>query len=152
MIHLYDADIDSPFYEARDSLVEHTRGMVADGPDQCSRVIQSVANSVNDMCSLSHELARKSGWWAEYDAMPEQYRKHFIGAKLGLVHSEVSEAIEGHRKSKMDDHLPHRPSVEVELADAMIRIADLAGVLGLDLGGDVDHTPEHRASAGGKGY
>lgn len=52
---------------------------------------------------------------------------------------------------------------EVELADAVIRIADLAGGLGLDLGGAIaeklafnavrpDHKPEARAVAGGKSY
>ena len=37
----------------------------------------------------------------------------------------------------MDDHLPHRPIVEVELADALIRILDFAGMKGYDLGGAV---------------
>jgi NTP pyrophosphatase (non-canonical NTP hydrolase) len=71
--------------------------------------------------------------------------------------------MEGHRKGLMDDKLPHRPMIEVELADAMIRIADLAGALGLDLGGAIaekmaynatraDHRPESRAKAGGKSY
>lgn len=80
-----------------------------------------------------------------------------------LIVSEVSEAMEGHRKNLMDDKLPHRPMIEVELADALIRIADLAGALGLDLGGAVeeklafnasrpDHKLENRMAAGGKAY
>ena len=63
----------------------------------------------------------------------------------------------------MDDHLPHRLMIEVELADAVIRIADLAGALGIDLGGAVqeklqynaqraDHKPEARSARGGKAY
>jgi NTP pyrophosphatase (non-canonical NTP hydrolase) len=63
----------------------------------------------------------------------------------------------------MDDHLPLRSMLEVELADAVIRIADLAGALDLDLGGAIaeklaynakraDHNPENRAAAGGKAY
>lgn len=86
-----------------------------------------------------------------------------IGQKLALVHSEVSEALEGARKDKQDEHLPHRKSIEVELADAVIRIADLAGALGLDLGAAIaekmaynaqraDHKPEARAAAGGKAF
>jgi hypothetical protein len=35
--------------------------------------------------------------------------------------------MEGERKNLMDDHLPHRRSAEVELADALIRIFDYAG-------------------------
>ena len=80
-----------------------------------------------------------------------------------LVVSEVAEAMEGHRKNLPDDKLPHRPMVEVELADAVIRIADLAGALGLDLGGAIaeklafnatrpDHKPENRKQAHGKKY
>lgn len=62
-----------------------------------------------------------------------------------------------------DDKLPHRLQIEVELADAVIRIADLAGALGLDLGGAIaekirfnehrpDHRLENRAAAFGKAY
>ena len=72
-------------------------------------------------------------------------------------------SLEGHRKGLQDDHLPHRPMVEVELADALIRIGDLAGALDLDVAGAVreklaynkqraDHKPENRQAAGGKAY
>lgn len=50
-----------------------------------------------------------------------------VTKKLCLTHSELSEALEGHRKGLMDDKLTHQPMLEVELADAVIRIADLAG-------------------------
>ena len=92
-----------------------------------------------------------------------RFGKALVAEKLCLTHSEISEAMEGHRKGLMDDKLPHRPMIEVELADAVIRIADLAGALGLDLGGAIaekmafnavrpDHKPEARAAAGGKAY
>jgi NTP pyrophosphatase (non-canonical NTP hydrolase) len=110
--------------------------------------------SLNAVTTACHELAKKSGWW---NGNPN------IGEKLCLVHSEVSEAMEGHRKDLMDDHLPHRQMIEVELADALIRIHDLAGYLELDLGGAVkekleynqqrsDHKLENRAKEGGKKY
>ena len=71
--------------------------------------------------------------------------------------------MEGDRKNLMDDHLPHRKMIEVELADAVIRIGDLAGKLGLDLGGAIDeklvynrnradHKKENRLQEGGKKY
>jgi hypothetical protein len=52
---------------------------------------------------------------------------------------------------------------EVELADAVIRIFDLAGAYNMDLAGAIaeklaynqqraDHKPENRAKAGGKAY
>ena len=62
-----------------------------------------------------------------------------------------------------DDKLPHRPMREVELADALIRICDLAGAYGMDLGGAVaeklaynahraDHKVGNRQAEGGKSY
>lgn len=71
--------------------------------------------------------------------------------------------MEGYRKDLPDDKLPHRPMLEVELADAVIRIADLCGFLGLDLAGAIiekiaynanraDHKPETRAAGGGKKF
>lgn len=111
---------------------------------------------VDSLQRLCHGLARHSGWWdgVTLDAT-------VFASKLALIHSEVSEALEGNRKNLMDSHLPHRRSDEVELADAVIRIFDLAGAAGMDLAGAiieklaynqrrVDHTREHRASENGK--
>lgn len=47
-----------------------------------------------------------------------------------------AEAMEGERKGLMDDHLPHRPMAEVELADALIRLFDYAGGFALRLSPD----------------
>lgn len=95
--------------------------------------------------------------------MPEQYRKHFIGAKMALVHSEVSEAVEGQRKGLMDSHLPHRSAEEVEIADTIIRLLDIAEKRELDVFGAIieklaynqeraDHKLENRAVEGGKTF
>jgi NTP pyrophosphatase (non-canonical NTP hydrolase) len=56
-------------------------------------------------------------------------------ARIALIHSELSEAVEGIRKDAMDDKLPHRKMEEVELADVLIRMEDYAGFYDLDLGG-----------------
>lgn len=64
-------------------------------------------------------------------------------------------------KGLNDDHLPHRKAIEVELADAVLRIADLCGYLELDLGAALvekleyntkraDHKLENRRKDGGK--
>lgn len=116
-------------------------------------------NSINACVLICHNAQVKAGWWAGVNVFAE----FVIPAKLALVHSEVSEALEGHRKDQMDDKLPHRKMIEVELADAVIRIMDLAGAMGLDLGGAMDekmvfnaarldHKPENRAKDGGKKF
>lgn len=55
-------------------------------------------------------------------------------ARIALMHSELSEAVEGIRKDANDDKLPNRKMEEVELADAVIRIFDAAGAYGMELG------------------
>lgn len=129
----------------------------------------------NLLVEACHSASASAGWWGEleqtgdlpYDVAEvrrgSRFGKALVAQKLCLVHSEISEAMEGHRKGLQDDKLPHRPMIEVELADAVIRIADLAGALGLDLGGAIaeklafnshrpDHKPEARSAAGGKAY
>ena len=118
-----------------------------------------IAVAGNLLADACHGASSAAGWWNGVDP----HAPHVVPAKLCLIHSEISEAMEGHRKGLMDDHLPERPMIEVELADAVIRIADLAGALGLDLGGAIaakmaynahraDHKPEARAAVGGKAY
>jgi NTP pyrophosphatase (non-canonical NTP hydrolase) len=103
-----------------------------------------------------HGVAKECGWWPD-DKEPD------VPRMLMLCVSELSEAMEGHRKGLQDDHLPHRKMLEVELADALIRIFDMAGGLGLDIAGAMaekmayntnreDHKPENRNAEGGKAY
>lgn len=60
-----------------------------------------------------------------------------IPTKLMLIVSELSEALEEHREDKAlvyfkEDSLKPE-GLAIELADAVIRIGDLAGILGFDL-------------------
>jgi NTP pyrophosphatase (non-canonical NTP hydrolase) len=111
-----------------------------------------------------HGAAKEAGWWKDINTGEDVIgRPHCVGEKLMLIVSEVAEAMEGHRKNLMDDKLPHRKMIEVELADAVIRIFDLAGAMGLDMGGAMaekmaynstrpDHKIENRRAEGGKAY
>lgn len=80
-----------------------------------------------------------------------------------LVVTELAEAMEGDRKNLPDDHLPQYEMRAVELADALIRICDMAGAFGVPLGEVVaaklrynadraDHKPGARLAEGGKAY
>ena len=120
-----------------------------------------IKNAINVFVGLCNKRAVVAGWYQD-PATGEPITRN-VGEQLALVHAEISEALEGHRKKLMDDHLPHRRMVEVELADAVIRIADLAGYLDLDLGGAIiekleynrtraDHKLANRAMAGGKAF
>lgn len=111
-------------------------------------------HSVNMLMDLCYGLSREAGW---HDKPRE------VGTMLALIHSEVSEALEGFRKDLNDDHLPNRKMAEVELADAVIRIFDLAGSQGFDLGAALveklkynttraDHKLENRKLENGKKF
>jgi len=121
--------------------------------------VDPVADIINNLCKQVHTANEK--WWTDINTGERLTRN--VGEMLALVHSEVSEALEGHRKNLPDDKLPHRPMIEVELADAIIRIFDLAAGLGLDLGGAYvekmaynatreDHKIENRRKENGKKY
>ena len=129
-------------------------------------------NSIGKLQKDIHDSNAVAGWWTDLETginlaneacKGTRLGKAIVAEKLCLIHSEVSEAMEGARKNLPDDKLLHRPMIEVELADAVIRIADLAGALNLDLGGAVqeklefnrhrpDHKLENRIAEGGKAY
>lgn len=114
---------------------------------------------LNKLAQTVHQANIK--WWQNIETGEPIKRNK--GELLALIHSEISEALEGERKDLMDDKLPHRKMAEVELVDAIIRILDYAAGFGYDIQGAYeekmaynatrqDHTHEARRIAGGKQF
>ena len=123
-------------------------------PNQIELLLRPVIDDI-------HARNRAAGWWTDLDTGEPKDRN--TGELLMLCVSELAEAMEGHRKGLLDDKLPHRTMLEVELADAVIRIFDMAGGLNLDVAAAVaekiqynasraDHKIESRKADGGKKY
>ena len=114
--------------------------------------VRDCAHKLSRYC---HGVAKECGWW-------DQKNPRSVPELLMLCVSELAEAMEGDRKDLMADHLHSRQLLEVELADAVIRILDMSVGLGLDVAGAIaekleyntersDHQPENRQN-GGKKY
>ena len=119
----------------------------------------TLADAVNMLVDACHGASVKGGWWHDLTTGEPLQRNKL--EMIALIHSEVSEAVEGIRKGINDDHLTQYPMEDVEMADALIRIFDYIGGHKLQTADALvdklaynanraDHKPENRAKAGGK--
>lgn len=132
-----------------------------DVSDEKIMEMQTAAQEValNVLAEVCHSANKN--WWIDLETGEVKQRN--VGELLMLCVSELSEAMESHRKNLMDDKLPHRKGIEVEIADCFIRLFDLCAGLKLDIGGAfvekmhynahrADHKIENRKLPGGKAY
>lgn len=97
---------------------------------------------INDLAAEIYQNNKEKGFHEQ---------PHEFGTYIALIHSELSEAIEAHRKQKRADldsftidngpgdefkrsfenHI--KDTIEDELADAIIRLLDLAATLDIDI-------------------
>ena len=101
----------------------------------------TLTGNINELCKESHAISLEKGWYDKGDRN--------IGELLMLVTSELVEALEevrngwnpkaiyysgeGSASKEQSEKHPKPEGFPVELADAVIRIADLCGYLGIDL-------------------
>lgn len=128
-----------------------------------------MAINLNDFSAEIHKENSKwwypihHPWWKKLLGIAPKKLVRNKGEMLALMHSELSECLEGIRKGKADDHLPHRTSEEVELADLLLRVFDYVGAYKIDIDGAIlekraynrvraDHTHEARRNVHGKKF
>jgi len=92
--------------------------------------------NIKNLIKEAHETAEIKGWW-DLPVLRNGSIVDTIPEKIALMHSELSEALEEYRKgtelfSIYESEKGKPEGFCVELADVLIRIADLLGYYQLD--------------------
>jgi len=85
------------------------------------------AGEFDTLTTVIHQFNVQAGWWNDPTTGNFLGKERDLDDVVCLIHSEISEALEGYRKNLQDDKLPHHPMLIVELADTAIRCFDAIG-------------------------
>ena len=148
--------------EDKITLIENVREEAIDALIEYEALGGSI-EEINSFAEIVRMLNER--WWRHPHTL--QLIERNVGELLMLMVSELSEAMEGHRKNLQDTHLPEHKMIDVELIDCLIRLFDLMGHRyiheGIDYGKIFveklkynykrkDHTFKRRNAEGGKKY
>jgi NTP pyrophosphatase (non-canonical NTP hydrolase) len=86
--------------------------------------------SINSLSASVYEAAEAKGFWESYWDAPDSLKPQIIAAKLMLCVTELSEACEDLRTGDKEHF-------KEEIADTIIRIADICGGLGIDIDAEI---------------
>lgn len=157
MIHLDDVECDTEdilFLRQGKNRLDIQEGRerfdeIQDKITQATRVVNwTEGMPFKSLVRDAYEIAKKKGWWDQERDIPHC---------LALIHSEVSEALEEYREYGIGGlgkntgrryvQIGRKPEgFAHELADIIIRVADLAGHLNVDLSRAVKEKMDYNAT------
>lgn len=123
---LLDAVVKADVRRAIGGVMKEERGLVVSVDE-----LEAIRDGIEALVRVAHGMARVKGW---YDDGPRNF-----GEQAMLIVSEVAEAVEesrdGRAMTEVYDGKNGKPEgIPIELADVLIRVADLAGAHGMPLG------------------